>query len=366
MKKIVPIVSKLINKIIHRENILKIAKGFKWREIFGIGKDSRAFLNLKTNPPFLSGEIVLVVESRFGGSSSLLRLAPGVKAKLKSRHGKKITFDHEIIIGREENGKVIDVEDLPFRVKRPSLEQYVLHMKRVATPSYPKDIQAMISMAEIGQGSVVLESGTGSGAMTLFLSRAVGKEGHVHSFDNNTKHMKNGKENFFSWINSWNKTKSVQWPENVTFHECSVKKCTEKIPKTCELDAALLDLQSPEYNLEYILPAVKHEGPIVIFLPSITQVVDVISSCYEKDLPFYVDNIIEVTHRLWKVQQVFPVNNTDPEVDGKTSSEEISYDVKSSVKYSAKPSFQQLPHTGFIIKLLHRKRNLERSIQNGD
>lgn len=172
MKKIVPFVYKFINKIIHRESILKTGQGFlKWREIFG-GKDSRAILNIKTNPPFVSGEVVLVTECRFGGSSSLFRLTPGVKAKLKSRHGKKITFDHEIVIGKEENEEVIHVKDLPFRIRRPSLEQYVLHMKRVATPSYPKDIQAMLSMAEVGQGSVVLEAGTGSGAMTLFLSRA--------------------------------------------------------------------------------------------------------------------------------------------------------------------------------------------------
>lgn len=73
--------------------------------------------------------------------------------------------------------------------------------------------------------------------LTVSVYFVVGKEGHVHSFDINAKHMKNGKENFFGWLNSWNKTKFVQWPENVTFQECTVKNCTEKLPKNCKLDA---------------------------------------------------------------------------------------------------------------------------------
>ena len=82
-----------------------------------------------------------------------------------------ITLGHDIIIGRNQNSEVMHVKDVPYRLKRPSLEDYVLYMKRIATPSYPKDIQAMLSMGEVGRGSCVLEAGTGSGALTLFLSR---------------------------------------------------------------------------------------------------------------------------------------------------------------------------------------------------
>jgi hypothetical protein len=47
---------------------------------------------------------------------------------------------------------------------------------------------------------------------------------------------------------------------------------------------------------------------------------------------------------MWKIQSVIPVNDTDSE-DGNSG---ITNDVKASVKYTAKPSFQQLPHTGNI------------------
>ena len=43
-------------------------------------------------------------------------------------------------------------------------------MQRVATPTYPKDIWAMLGYMDIVGGATVIEAGTGSGAMTLHLS----------------------------------------------------------------------------------------------------------------------------------------------------------------------------------------------------
>ena len=56
-------------------------------------------------------------------------------------------------------------------VRRPSLEEYTLLMSRSATPSYCSVVYAALCMMDIGSGSKVVEAGTGSGAMTLHLSR---------------------------------------------------------------------------------------------------------------------------------------------------------------------------------------------------
>lgn len=66
----------------------------------------------------------------------------------------------------------------PKVVRRPTLNEYVLLMKRTATPTYPKDIAAMMNMMDIEVGSKVIEAGSGSGALTLYLSRA----GIVHKY----------------------------------------------------------------------------------------------------------------------------------------------------------------------------------------
>ena len=74
------------------------------------------------------------------------------------------------------------------------------------------------------------------------------------------------------------------------------------------------------------------------------------SHCDKKKLPFHLDKVVEVIHRYWKIQPVQPVDRDleeklQNEVDDVTRSV-IGDNELSQVKYAAKPSFQQLPHTG--------------------
>lgn len=55
-------------------------------------------------------------------------------------------------------------------LRRPTLADYVCLMQRAATPTYPKDIWAMLGYLDIGRGAKVIEAGSGSGALTLHLS----------------------------------------------------------------------------------------------------------------------------------------------------------------------------------------------------
>ena len=170
-------------KLFQLQHTLRNSKGRKW----SIGqlllvKKWRDFLKSKTDSsinsfqnrsalPFEHEEIILVTENRFGGSSRLVKLICGSETKLKTRNGKVNSLEHNLAIGKCE-GNLLEVKSVPYHLQRPSLADYVVHMKRVATPCYPKDIQAMISMGDVRLGSVVLEAGTGSGALTLYLSNA--------------------------------------------------------------------------------------------------------------------------------------------------------------------------------------------------
>ena len=68
-------------------------------------------------------------------------------------------------------------------VLRPRLADYVLKMPRGAQVVYPKDIGQILVWADIRPGDVVLEAGTGSGALTCALLRAVGPGGRWSSSD---------------------------------------------------------------------------------------------------------------------------------------------------------------------------------------
>jgi tRNA (adenine57-N1/adenine58-N1)-methyltransferase len=66
---------------------------------------------------------------------------------------------------------------------RPTLAEFVLEMPRGAQVIYPKDLAIILFWADVFPGCRVLEAGTGSGALTLALLRAVGPEGRVITYE---------------------------------------------------------------------------------------------------------------------------------------------------------------------------------------
>lgn len=95
------------------------------------------------------------------GRQRLFRLQQG-----RSSSGVK----HEEVVGKIPCQKVKTGDGGFVWVRRASLAEYVCLMRRAATPTYPKDIWAMIGHLNITGGARVIEAGTGSGAMTLHLS----------------------------------------------------------------------------------------------------------------------------------------------------------------------------------------------------
>src|SRR5207245_813784 len=66
---------------------------------------------------------------------------------------------------------------------RPTFAEQVTGRVRQAQPIYPKDLEAIRVGADIHPGARGLEAGTGTGALTLALLRAVGREGQVISYE---------------------------------------------------------------------------------------------------------------------------------------------------------------------------------------
>ena len=59
-----------------------------------------------------------------------------------------------------------------YMVLRPTLEDFVVEMPRGAQVIYPKDLGPILMLADIGPGVRVLESGVGSGALSMTMLRA--------------------------------------------------------------------------------------------------------------------------------------------------------------------------------------------------
>jgi len=68
-------------------------------------------------------------------------------------------------------------------VLRPTPELWTLTLPHRTQILYAADISLVCSFLDLAPGSVVLESGTGSGSLTHSLARAVAPHGRVHSFE---------------------------------------------------------------------------------------------------------------------------------------------------------------------------------------
>ncbi|MBE6476512.1 MAG: tRNA (adenine-N1)-methyltransferase [Propionibacteriaceae bacterium] len=98
-------------------------------------------------------------------------------------HTTKGALAHDDIIGRPEGIVVSTVGGLEFTVFRPLLHEYTVSMPREAAVIYPKDAAQIVLWTDVFPGARVLESGVGSGALSLYLLRAIGPTGTLHSYE---------------------------------------------------------------------------------------------------------------------------------------------------------------------------------------
>ncbi|NWV83805.1 TR61B protein, partial [Dasyornis broadbenti] len=268
--------------------------------------------------PFRAGELALVEVPRKHNTTLKLLCRLAAEAVLTSPGG---VLPHRDIIGQLPGQVLRTLGGTQLLLRRPSLEEYVLLMPRGPTIAYPKDINAMLMMTDIHPGDTVLETGSGSGAMSLFLSRAVGPKGHVLSYEIRDDHHNLAKKNYRHWCSAWKIGHMDEWPDNVEFILKDISTAAEDM-KSVTLDAVVLDMLNPQCALPVVHPSLKQGGVCAVYLANITQVIDLLDRIRSWKLPFLCERIIEVTHRSW-----------------------------SSMPYIARPAYWQEAHSAFLTKL---------------
>ena len=115
--------------------------------------------------PLAAGERALLVDRK--NRRYLVTLAPG--AQFHTHTG---FVPHEDLIGQPEGVVVRSTTGAWYQAVRPTLADFVLKMPRGAQVIYPKDLGPILLLADIFPGARVLESGLGSGALSMTLLRA--------------------------------------------------------------------------------------------------------------------------------------------------------------------------------------------------
>lgn len=202
---------------------------------------------------FAPGELALLLDPE--GKRHLVRLADH-----GALHHHLGAVRHADVIGQPEGSLVISSLGRPFAAVRPRLIDYVFEMPRRSGIVYPKDAGHLLVWADIGPGQRVLESGTGSGALTLALLRAVGERGQVIGYEQ--------RADFVELTLSNVRTFAGASAGNLLIRERDVYDGIVD----ADLDRVVLDLPEPWRVLPHIPAALRAGGWVAAYNPSIVQV----------------------------------------------------------------------------------------------
>lgn len=231
--------------------------------------------------PFAEGDLCLLFDDR--GRRYLLTLRGN--GEFQYHLG---SLPHAAIIGTLPGTPLRSSRGAELVPMRPRYADYVLKMKRGATPIYPKDAGAIIVWADVGPGMAVVEAGTGSGGLTIALVRAVGPSGRVLSVERREDHARVARsriESFFGTL-----------PDQLVLQVGEVEDAiADGAP-----DRIVLDLPEPWHAVG---PAAAHlpgGGVFCCYLPTVPQVQQVREAIDETGAFLDVTSF-EVLMREWAV-----------------------------------------------------------------
>ncbi len=194
---------------------------------------------------------------------------------------------HDDIIGSDAGSEFKTTRGTLFRALSPTLSDYVVKMPRGAQVIYPKDHGTIITFADIFPGARVLESGVGSGALSISLLRAIGPSGSLVGYDIREDFAAKAQRNVHKFMGE-----NLPW-------KVEVRDIYEGIEET-SLDRIVLDLPEPWQVIEHAEKALVPGGMIIAYSPSITQAVQTREKLV--DSAFGMASTFETLLRGWHIE----------------------------------------------------------------
>ena len=170
---------------------------------------------------------------------------------------------HDEIIGKPEGSVILNQHGVEYLALRPLLTDFVMSMPRGAAIIYPKDSAQIIVEGDIFPGARVVEAGVGSGALSLYLLRAIGPSGRLDSFERREEFAQIAKANVV--------THTGRDPENWTIHLGDLQDELPKRVATGEADRVVLDMLAPWECVEAVAEALVPGGLVLGYVATVTQ-----------------------------------------------------------------------------------------------
>ncbi|KAG0249852.1 hypothetical protein BG011_008870 [Mortierella polycephala] len=231
----------------------------------------------------------------------------------------------------------------------PSLDEYSTKVKRQASIMYPKDATSAVHLLDLFPGAHVLEAGTGNGSMTLYIQRAIqGSGSHLDTVDIRSEHSLQAEENverfwrgmYRPGITFWRSvgglrrvikrlngedqcqselpsttSTSITPEENkdgkpLNALELKRKKLMEAHetlppnphPKGHQYDAISLDLPDSMSVLLDLMPLLKPDRPMCLYMVNMSQVLELVQWMRRNCDGYTVEKVLEVDWKEWSVR----------------------------------------------------------------
>jgi tRNA (adenine57-N1/adenine58-N1)-methyltransferase len=216
------------------------------------------------------------------GRRYLKILRPGVKLLIR---GELMADD---VIGIEEGSRVKFSSNEMYLVLRPTYADLIPHLPRAAQVIYPKDTGPLLIWGDVFPGATVIEGGTGAGALTIALLRAVGPNGRVVSYEIREDFAAAAKKNvatFFGDAPNW------------TLHLHDLYQGFEETG----VDRLFLDLPEPGRALPVAAKALRAGGVLVCYVPTTVQLKDTCEQLQQSPSFGEIESF-ETMLRFWQVK----------------------------------------------------------------
>ena len=199
-------------------------------------------------------------------------------------------YDHDDIIGKPYGSRIASSKGVVgfIHVLKPTPELWSTSLGKRTQIIYPPDQSYIIFNLSLKPGSLVIESGTGSGAMSFAIIRTIAPTGHLYTFEFNEHRAVTAREDF--------EKLGLDRFVTVTHKDvCGKLEGTEggfgKDLKD-KADAVFLDLPEPWLAIHHARDALKYNGTLCSYSPCIEQTMRVCEAL--SDLKFHSIRTMEV------------------------------------------------------------------------
>ncbi|XP_069494232.1 tRNA (adenine(58)-N(1))-methyltransferase catalytic subunit TRMT61A [Ambystoma mexicanum] len=201
------------------------------------------------------------------GDTAIIFLGHDSMFPVKVQHGSQTQTKYGVIrhsadlIGKPFGSKVTCSKGGWVYVLHPTPELWTVNLPHRTQILYSTDISMITMMLELKPGSVVCESGTGSGSLSHAIIRTIAPTGHLYTVEFHQQRAEKAEEEF---------------REHKVGHLVTVKNmdvCKSGFGVTDVADAVFLDIPSPWEAIGHAKEALKVKGGrICSFSPCIEQV----------------------------------------------------------------------------------------------